>query len=84
MIEPEEIVLCVVNGCTWRYTLPSVNYNAPLVMSSLALHAVLVAEANQAEADLREHLESHDVVDFARTIRQLRSRVDELERGGAL
>lgn len=81
---------CPVDDCDWTsrprtvdatvtLDLASATRSLPLLPGSLLDEAVrrqLLREADEVEAELREHLGSHDVVDFLRTIRRLR---DDLE-----
>jgi hypothetical protein len=77
-----EMFTCPVGDCEWRKTVAEVEIataHVPIKGSgpalSDAIHASLVGRAKATEQILRDHLESHDVIDFLRTIRDLEQQV---------
>ncbi len=75
------LVLCPVDGCDHDLAADiEATPNAPLhVRSDLPFSEAITEATNQAsrengkahEAKLREHLETHDVMDWMRTVRRL-------------
>lgn len=71
---------CVVEGCTW-----STSSDLPGDINEMTLAGVFgpgvfmatqrAQKRQQAEVDTREHLESHDVLDFVKTITGLQTLV---------
>lgn len=77
-----EMFVCPVIGCDWRKTVAEVELAVAHVpirgrgpTLNDAIGEALVARAKATDAILREHLESHDVIDFVRTIRDLEQQV---------
>lgn len=77
-----EMFTCPVGDCTWRKTVMEVELavmNVPIKGSgptlSDAIGAALVGRAKATDKILRDHLESHDVIDFLRTIRDFEQQV---------
>jgi hypothetical protein len=71
------IIRCVVEGCTWETSsdLPETVTDGTLaeIFGWGTVRATHEAQARQrAEVDTRRHLESHDVLDFIKTITGLR------------
>lgn len=67
---------CIVDGCGWHHDEPT-GLDAPQWPAGAqsveeAAHRAAIERAIGQEPVFRAHLESHDVIDFARTIRRLR------------
>lgn len=67
------LYLCPVDGCAWQ--LDELSLPPTRIAIGPDLDAALTANAKAStqamEATLREHMETHDVVDFLRTIQRL-------------
>jgi len=65
---------CPVDGCDWRLRESDVQFGpergaGPTLED--AINAVAAGRAKARDAAIRAHLESHDVLDYLRTIRRL-------------
>lgn len=80
MMAPREFVLCPVDGCEWQLERTEPAQPPLLPLPGSLVTQALLAEAARLEQTLRVHLESHDVVDFVRTINRLTQQVDRMER----
>lgn len=65
---------CPVDGCDWRLRESDVEFGpqrgaGPTLED--AINAMAAGRAKAIDDHLRAHLESHDVLDFVRTIRRL-------------
>lgn len=85
---------CPVDGCPWTSAPRNVDavvevqllplslegplHQYPRTLVDAAVRDVLFKEVEEVEREVRDHLESHDVVDFVRTIQRLR---EDLEAG---
>lgn len=84
MIEIRELVVCPVDGCDWQLDLPDMPSRmesvreAARVTASLddAVRKHVLTSAQATEEVIREHLETHDVIDFVRTIHRLRQQAE--------
>lgn len=71
---PTALYLCPVDGCTWQLdelALPPTRIVVGAVSLDEALTASARVSAQATEAMLREHMDTHDVFDFLRTIQRL-------------
>lgn len=76
-----EVFSCPVLDCSWTATTADVMAAENTVTKASgpsideAISAISVARAKAVDAFLRRHLETHDVVDYLRTIRDLEQQV---------
>lgn len=76
-------LVCDVDGCDWRLNTDQpggarwVFYGPTREDFDDAVHRYTLVHAEEVERTLREHLESHDVVDFMRTIKRLKTELAE-------
>lgn len=75
---------CPVAECTWFHDVVPPNVDATALASVFGLGVMASVAHNQhlqrVEDELRAHLESHDVVDWARTIQVQKESIHELQR----
>lgn len=81
--------LCPVDGCDWEFDpllLPPPRIELPADtrladVLDTAITASAVESARATEKILRDHLETHDVVDFVRTIHRLQQELAQFDGG---
>lgn len=70
---------CPLNGCTWRLSMAEVELTTRVTAWTLDARTMEIIARKQAETTegiLREHAESHDVLDYLRTIQRLKTDLD--------
>ncbi len=86
--QPRWVYTCPVDDCPWEYDRATVQRRAPTqgaprtytsAREAIAAWARAINAVDDAVA--REHLESHDVIDFVRTIARLRDQLAAHEAG---
>lgn len=81
-------VLCEVDGCDWRLNTDQQGEARWVFLGPTredfddAARRYTLTHAAKVERLLREHLESHDVVDFMRTIKRLETDLARQESAG--
>lgn len=81
---PPELRLCPVVGCTWTFNsdrLPPMRLMVGAGGLDEAFAAMTKKNAEATERILREHLESHELLDFVRTIHHLQCTIAGYESG---
>ncbi|MFF4600574.1 hypothetical protein [Amycolatopsis sp. NPDC001319] len=82
---------CPVDGCDWTLSQLDYERNRPPLRAKVTLDAAgapqldigqaIVADAKHLDGMLREHLETHDVVDWLKTVQRLNQELSQFDSG---
>jgi hypothetical protein len=75
---------CPVDGCEWRLSMAEVELRTMVTGFTLDRETMEIVARKQAETTegvIRQHAESHDVLDYLRTIQRLRTDLAQQDYG---
>jgi hypothetical protein len=77
---PQTIVSCPIRSCTWTSNFTQTPANPVTVAPTTDIYAILHAVLANHEAVIREHLETHTLLEWVQEVTRLREELEAAQR----